>query len=185
MRANVQLRRVLGHTALLPSSGEPVLIRQNTAAHLNGEIVRVAAWREGPTVAGVETLWLTTQIDTKLLVFTQGGKQFFDGGRPYIPDWAAWRAFCREPESRPTDENGMPVPMPIPVTYGYVLTAHAAQGSEYRRVTVLLGAGDNASQHFHKPTELPLGAKAPFSARFLYTALTRARETATMLFPTR
>ena len=41
-------------------------------------------------------------------------KQFFDGGRPFIEDWYAWREFCREPEGRPVDEDDVPVPIPIP-----------------------------------------------------------------------
>lgn len=177
---NRAIRQRYGFTGQLPVRGEPVLIKQNTIGRLNGEVVHVREWEEGPAVGNTPTMWLRTQEGDDLLAFVRGHKQFFDGGRPFIEDWAGYQKFCREPESRPRDANGNPVPIPIPVTYGYVLTAHAAQGSEARRVTTVLGPGDNASRHFRKPSKLPSGETVPFSIRWLYTALTRAREQSTL-----
>ncbi len=69
---------------------------------------------------------------------------------------------------------------PVPVTWNYCLTAHLAQGSEYRRVTTFI-PGDFTNPHFKKPTTLPDGTEMKFSMRFLYTALSRAREHATLI----
>ena len=73
---------------------------------------------------------------------------------------------------------------PTPVTWGYVLTAHTAHGSEARRATVFLPRDDERSRFFRKETTLPSGQKAPFSARFVYTAMTRAKTLSMMVLGT-
>lgn len=187
LTANRIIRGRMGKQSALPESGEPVLIRQNQGVYLNGEIVFADHWRQGPTIGGeygdkegLLTQWLRLTSGDEILTLPQGRDTFFDGGRPYIADWYAWRNYCRILERRPLDDHGSPCPIPVPVTYGFCLTAHAAQGSEARRVTVFLGSGDGESQHFRKLSQLPSGDKVPFASRWLYTALTRAREMATL-----
>ena len=84
-------------------------------------------------------------------------------------DW--WQG---KPEAFPNDDMRLG-------TYGHALTAHKAQGSEYRRVTVFMPKMDNVSAHFRKSTELPDGTKIPFGVRFFYTACSRAKEQLTVL----
>jgi len=188
LSANRQIRARLGFKGKLPERGEPVLIRQNQGAFLNGEIVIADHWYPGPTIGGDEltgagglpTTWLVTSDGSEILTLPQGYAEWMDGGRPHIEDWYAWLEYGRDLDRRPLDKNGTPCPIPVPVTYGFCLTAHAAQGSEWRRTTMFLGANDSGSKNFRKLTKLPSGEMVPFSIRFLYTALTRAKSQATL-----
>lgn len=56
-----------------------------------------------------------------------------------------------------------------------------SQGSEYRRVTVFLPRRDHALSHFRSPAILPDGSRTTFGVRWLYTAMTRARERVSIL----
>lgn len=175
MAANKEIRKRLGYGGPLPDPGEPVLIKKNGNGFLNGEIVRCGEFEDGPMIADLPTLWMTTLDGLKLLVTVNGGGkdggEFFDGGQPWVKNWSA---YTRELEK-------LSLPEPAPVTWGYCLTAHSAQGSEARRVTVFLEKGDDRSGYFRKPTTLPSGEKASFSSRWIYTATTRGRERAMMI----
>lgn len=175
MAANKEVRKRLGHDGPLPDPGEPVLIKKNGNGFLNGEIVRCGEFEDGPMIADLPTLWMTTLDGLKLLVTVNGGSkdggEFFDGGQPWVKNWSA---YTRELEK-------LSLPEPAPITWGYCLTAHSAQGSEARRVTVFLEKGDDRSGYFRKPTTLPSGEKASFSSRWIYTATTRGRERAMMI----
>ena len=109
--------------------------------------------------------WLRTEDGLNILVNTQGKSEQMDG---FFPDLEDWKTYGKEfAISR--------MPEPIPITYGYVSTAHKAQGSEYRRVTVFLAGYDLGNDNFRKQTVLPNGDKMPFATRWLYTSLTRAK----------
>lgn len=56
-----------------------------------------------------------------------------------------------------------------------------SQGSEYRRVTVFLSSRDIGNKFFFKKTMLPDGSSMKFAFRWLYTAMTRAREQLTVI----
>lgn len=170
MSANHRVRETLGLDDELPDDGEPVLIRKNGGSFLNGEIVPCGGWEDGPEIGELSTMWLTVPGRGRILTSFSGEKEFFDGNMPFIEDWKGyWMAIKK-----------LDLPIPTPVTWGYCVTAHAAQGSEARRVTVFLERGDVGSTNFNKPTTLPSGAHASFSSRFLYTALTRAKSKATL-----
>ena len=176
MAANKEVRKRLGHEGPLPDPGEPVLIKKNGNGFLNGEIVRCGEFEDGPMIADLPTLWMTTLDGLKLLVTVNGGSgdkggEFFDGGQPWVKNWSA---YTRELEK-------LSLPEPAPITWGYCLTAHSAQGSEARRVTVFLEKGDDRSGYFRKPTTLPSGEKASFASRWVYTSTTRGRERAMMI----
>lgn len=192
MRANRMIRERLGHDGPLPDDGEPVLIKKNGQGYLNGEIVECRGFEDGPMLGarepstykgvtkpgtlGIRTLWMRTPGGGKLLVTVQGGPdskggEWFDGGAPWVPDWRAYHI----------DLTKSLLPEPQPVTWGYCLTAHSAQGSESRRVTVFLERGDASNRNFRKSTTLPNGKQVPFSSRWIYTATTRGRERALMI----
>lgn len=176
------IREELGHGGPLPDPGEPVLIRKNGQGVLNGQVVTCRGWSRGPTIGergsnpGLPTMWMECEYG-KILTVVHGSSNtsdddgFFDGTMPWIEDWKSYHI----------DLNRSELPNPIPVTWGYVLTAHAAQGSQARRVTVFLERGDPTSSHFNKMTTLPSGESARFSARWLYTAQTRAKKLATVI----
>ncbi len=177
MIANKMIRERLGHGGPLPDAGEPILIKRNGSGFLNGETVECDHFEDGPVVGSLRTLWLHIKDCTRrLLVSVEGGNpdkggQFFDGAMPWVTDWRKYHA----------DLQRQGLPEPSPITWGYVNTAHSAQGSEARRVTVFLEAGDERNLHFNKLTVLPSGDTAPFSARFLYTAQTRGKQRTTLI----
>ncbi|GAG10463.1 unnamed protein product [marine sediment metagenome] len=166
MQANKLIRRKLGHRGVLPNPGEPVLVCKNNEVVLNGEIHFADVFSDGPSIGPeVKTKQFRTDGGIMILANTQGKSEPMDGFMPDVKDWKAFHAQLREAK----------VPDPIPVTYGYVSTAHKAQGSEYRRVSIFLSAYDLQSKHFTAPTTLPNGEKMPFATRWLYTSLTRAK----------
>jgi len=190
MRLNRQIRQALGYAEHLPEPGEPVVVRKNFPAEnmMNGDLMYLDAWLgEGPELAGLKTCYVCLREDPSpriesfddvfekdsrrtFLTFLDGRDNGpFDGFPPYV-DLRTWRAAC--------DEAG--VGDPIPITYGYCLTAHLAQGSEYRRVTTLL-FNDLANRNFRKTTTLPDGSAAPFSMRWCYTAISRAKDRSTLV----
>ena len=176
MQANRMIRERLGHEGPLPDDGEPVLIRRNGGGFLNGEIVECGGFETGPKVGSMRTLWMkvgTGDFQQRLLISFEGGRdgEMFDGQMPWLEDWRQYHADLRR----------LKLDAPTPVTWGYCLTAHSAQGSEARRATVFLAHGDERNRNFNKETTLPSGEKARFSARFLYTALTRGKKSSQLI----
>lgn len=179
MGVNRVVRLRLGHASDLPCPGEPLVVRRN-AHHLrlmNGDVLQCEDVGDiGPTIAGVETHYLYASVEgpegpgtgrtVQVLVPTRD----FSGTMPYVP-LATWKAALREAKVK-VDV--------LPVTFGYCLTAHLAQGSGYRRVTTVL-PGDLRHPHFVKSTRLPDGMTMPFSMRFLYTALSRAVDRSSLI----
>lgn len=172
MNSNRIIRERLGHDGPLPDEGEPVLIKKNGQGHLNGEIVPCGTFTTGPMIGSMRTLWMTVQGSPleRLLVSFEGGSaerggEFFDGQAPWVTDWRAYHA----------DLKKNMLPEPLPITFGYCLTAHSSQGSQSRRTTVFLERGDDRSRYFNEPTTLPNSEIASFGARWCYTAQTRSR----------
>lgn len=171
------IRRRLGRTSPMPEVGEPVVIRKNDHKKgiMNGdsaEVVEIGA--EGPTIAGIDTRWFALALASTGGIVEILAPFDFTGTMPYVP-LDKWRKAIGE--ARLSDKRIDDV---IPITFGYVLTCHLAQGDQYRRTTTFL-PGDFRSQHFNKPTRLPDGNVMPFSMRFSYTALTRSMERAGMM----
>lgn len=166
MGANLEIRRRLGIHDPQPQPGEPILVCRNAlrAGVLNGEVYRIASMTPGVQLGTVPTFQLTTVCGRTMFV----AGHHWEGSSPYFPEYDDWKAYRR-------DINDLRVSEPIPITYGHVLTAHKAQGSEFRRVTVFLPRRDHSLSHFRTPTMLPDGQRATFGTRWLYTALTRAR----------
>lgn len=170
MAANLEIRRRLGISDPQPQPGEPILVCRNGRDVLNGEIYEIAEMTPGIRLASVPT-WM---IRTKCHKFIFAAGHDWSGNAPYFPDYDEWKAYRRE-------INEARVSEPIPITYGHVLTAHKAQGSEYRRVTVFLPRRDHTLSHFRANTTLPDGSRATFGTRWLYTALSRARSRVSIL----
>jgi hypothetical protein len=173
MSANKAIRIRLGHDGPLPDAGEPVLLKRNGQGFLNGEIVQCVSFESGPIVGSIQTMWMTVRGGLRILVSVNGGRdgEFFDGGAPWVESWKRYHI----------DLQKQLLPEPIPATWGYVLTAHSAQGSEARRATVFLCRGDERNEHFRKSTTLPSGEVVSMSARWTYTSITRAKTRATMI----
>jgi exodeoxyribonuclease-5 len=171
MQANGAIRKNLGHTDVLPQEGEPVMVCRNGQDVMNGEIFKTRDFSTGYNLGDVKTDWFNTAYGARLLSSTAGRDQKMDGFMPRIENWKAYHAARRS----------MNAPIPIPVTYGYVYTAHKAQGSEFNKVTVFLDSSDTGNPHFRKDTKLPDGSSMPFASRWLYTALTRAKSEVTLL----
>lgn len=177
MKTNRKIRRILGYKGKYPHYGEPVLVCQNGRHMLNGEIHRVKEVVHGGNMGPLKTNFLRTKEardEDAQLVSLEGRKEFMDGFMPWIKDWQGYLELVEQ------SMHGEPVP----ITYGYVATAHKCQGSEFRRVTLFLDDDDLHNPYFNKPTYLPDGNTMNFASRFIYTALTRARERVTVIIGT-
>lgn len=178
MTANRVIRKAHGKVSSLPEEGEPLLIRKNGQGFLNGEIVEAYAIEPGVWLGPVQTHMLVVKDgarEHKLMVSCGGKDEPMDGAIPFL-DPSSWKAYV-EAKGRGKDR----MPDPTPITWGYALTCHAGQGSEWRRVTVYLGKDATTMKVFLKPSILPGGRTVPFWTRWLYTGLTRAKERATVV----
>jgi ATP-dependent exoDNAse (exonuclease V) alpha subunit len=161
------IRLRLGHAGDLPDVGEPLVVRKNIhkLGLMNGDVVRCEeVCEEGPTIAGIPTryFWVTEEASGKQMnILVPVGD--FSGILPYV-GLDVWRKALKEAK----------VDDVVPLTFAYVLTAHLAQGSQYRRVTTFL-PGDLRHPHFMKMTRLPDGQTMGFGLRLVYTALSRAQ----------
>jgi ATP-dependent exoDNAse (exonuclease V) alpha subunit len=175
MDANGRIRTARGMKSPL-AKNEPILIRKNHAGLglLNGDVEIAHAVEPGPQLGPIKTCYLTFSSGKKAMVTLQGQKQPLDGGTPYIADRGKWREYKNAIVKFRTYE-------PIPITYGYVYTAHLCQGSEARRVTVFLSKSELQSFPFQQKTGLPGGASIPFGVRWLYTAVTRGKARVTLV----
>jgi exodeoxyribonuclease-5 len=168
IEANLEIRERKGIKTPYLQEGEPFLVCRNGQFALNGEMYTAAEITPGPTLGPIPTKWIKTTDGKKFLVTMKGQKAPMDGGMPYMPDrndWMKYKAACKKHMIRDV----------LPITYGYVMTAHKAQGSEFRRVTTFLSSVDLTNPHFKAPTLLPDGTQIPFSTRWLYTSVTRAK----------
>lgn len=178
MDANKRIRDRRGLTSIVMGN-EPVLICKNGQGLLNGEIRKVLFAGPGPVVGPVKTFYMKFEgLDKdgqpRQVLVTLGGKTAMDGATPFIANPKDWGTYRRELQQQK-------LPEPIPVTYGYARTCHKVQGDEARRVTVFLTRAELVNPAFLRPTILPTGERVPFGCRWLYTAVTRAKEQVTVV----
>ena len=179
MAANRLIRKRLGYEGVLPNKTEPVMLCKNgdtdSGPVLNGEI-HFTDSISGEVRFGQEVTCKNfyTDMGFNIFVNAQGREEAMDGMFPNVKDWAVYMKEFKV--SR--------MPDPIPITYGYVSTAHKAQGSEYRKVTVFLAGEDMQNDKFRKDTMLPNGKTMPFATRWLYTSLTRAKSQVSLILGT-
>ncbi len=143
---NARMRQLMGHVANVPAVGEKLVCLRNDKSKglLNGGAWIVQELKTSKK--GLVTMRVTPEDDT-------GGKpvkvsvmpNFFDGTEDEVP----WEL------RRHTDE----------FTFGYALTVHKAQGSQWDNIVMF----DEAF------------AFREHRARWLYTGLTRAAETITLV----
>jgi exodeoxyribonuclease-5 len=182
MKANDFIRRQLGHDGL-PNIDEQVLFCRNSHNVLNGTIGTVKTFNDGPILDGIKTHDVFTEHGWTR-VTCAGRNTPMDGAAPKIADWGKYKdAVIAQmiAERAETGNRKLPPKFPVPITWGYTMTAHKAQGSEWDRVTVLLSNGDTENRFFHKRTMLPNGESIPFAIRWIYTAITRARKRVTVV----
>ena len=169
--ASKVIRAKLGKKGL-PEPGEPMVVRKNVyaAGLMNGDVVRVVRWNgDGPTLAGIPTAFIIVAMQDGSTVELLVPSDNFTGSLPYVA-LDVWKKALYDAD----------VDDVVPLTFAYCLTGHLSQGSEYRRVTTFL-PGDLSNPHFRKPTRLPDGNSMLFSARFVYTALSRAKQHSTLI----
>jgi hypothetical protein len=178
MGANFAIRKKLGITSPELEPGEPILVCKNALGGvvLNGEVYIIKEISPSITLGNLPGI-PTWTIITVCGRYIHALGHSFDGSTPYFADYGDWKAYKKDIDQRR-------IPEPIPITYGHVLTAHKAQGSEYRRVTVFLPKRDTSIPHFQAKTSIPGGGTAPFARRWLYTALTRAKTQLSILMGT-
>lgn len=174
MDANHRIRQKLGHTSYLPDENEPIIFCRNGQGILNGQMAAVKKIVPGPVIEGIITYRVLLEDKRYILCSVTGVEEFMDGQMPFIKNWKGYLKAKRKYNLED----------PIPITYGYVSTAHKAQGNEFRRVSVMLEGTDINNINFRKMTTLPNGNKVAFGIRWLYTSLTRAKERAMLIVGT-
>jgi len=171
MEANHMIRQKLGYTHYLPDEGELICFCRNGSGVLNGEIVRIKKIMPDIIIEGIITYKVLLEDGRKILCSVQGRDDQMDGLMPTIKNWGAYLKAKRKYK----------IEDPIPISYGYCSTAHRSQGNEFRRVSIMLQGSDINNIHFRAQTILPDKSKAPFGIRFLYTAISRAKEKAMLI----
>lgn len=171
MEANMAIRKHKGYITPLPYANEPVMFCKNGQEILNGEIKIIKDVTNGPLISGLDTNYIETTENKKIICFTEGKEYFMDGASPIIKDW---KGYVKQ-------KRNLKIADPVPLTYAYVSTAHKAQGSEFRRVTVFLYNEDLKNPYFNKTTKLPNGQDMSFAIRWLYTSLSRAKQRVTFI----
>jgi len=171
MDANHRIRAKLGHTSYLPDEEEPIIFCRNGQGVLNGQMAIAKKIIPGPIIEGVITYRILLEDKRFVLCSVTGSEEFMDGQMPFIKNWKAYLKAKRKYNLED----------PIPITYGYVSTAHKAQGNEFRRVSIMLQGTDINNINFRAMTTLPNGSKVPFGIRWFYTSLTRAKEKAMLI----
>lgn len=174
MEANHKIRQKLGHTSYLPDEKEPIIFCRNGQGVLNGQIAYVQKIVPGPIIEGIITYRVLLEDKKYILCSVTGKEEFMDGQMPFIKNW---KSYLKNKRKHNLED-------PIPITYGYVSTAHKAQGNEFRRVSIMLHGTDINNQHFRAQTTLPDGRQVPFGVRWYYTSLTRAKEKAMLIVGT-
>jgi ATP-dependent exoDNAse (exonuclease V) alpha subunit len=167
-----------------PESGEPVVFCKNNSVVRNGEVDTFVGIDErvklGPIV-----MVLANFEDAGLVVSSIEGKDaFMDGKSPSMngDEWDEYLKAMRKFRTKyEAERRGYLDTRISPITWAYCLTAHKAQGSEYRRVTIALPSADTGNYVMRQPTLLPDGTTTPFAMRWLYTAVTRAKSRCTVV----
>lgn len=180
MKMNNAIRHQHGHRGL-PAKGELVLFCKNGSNVINGMIGTLRVRQDGPVLDGIRTHDVLTEYGWTRTTCC-GRNEPMDGSAPLIRDWDAYKAAILDVmrQERKNDKRARPK-WPVPLTWGYALTAHKAQGSEWDRVTIGLTPRDTDNKFFSAPTLLPNGGTMPFALRWIYTAVTRARTRATVI----
>lgn len=171
MKANKIIRYKKGYFEKEILNNEPILIFRNGINYLNGEITYN------------DNLYLYKKIEEFNInvhrlnnienICLQGKNEYADGGFPYISNFKLFKKISE-------DEGLVNI---IPVSYGYVLTAHKAQGSEFDETNIFLSNYDLNNKNMFKETQVKgCEDKIPFINRWLYTAITRAKNKTNLFF---
>jgi len=176
MAANRLVRQRRGIEDPMLQADEPFLVRKNSRTAMNGDIFTAERVRSGPQLGPIATLEVTTTCGRHLLVYAAGSKEPMDGAMPFLGE-EGFRDYLSGKKHAKVYND------PVPVTYGYCGTCHVYQGSEARRVSIFLTGRDAGNRAFVEKVPLPRRAgMVEFSIRWLYTAVTRAKEKATLFY---
>lgn len=170
MEGNHRIRKRLGHKSYLPDDGEPIIFCRNGQSVLNGQIEIVKNMSPGPIIEGIIT-YKVELTDKRVILCSVSGKDEQMDGQLFIKNWKSYLKTRRK----------LDVPDPIPITYGFFSTCHKMQGNQCRRISIVLEGHDINNINFRAQTTLPNGKNVPFGIRMLYTALTRAKEKASLI----
>ena len=160
-RINAVARKALGHRAPWPAVGEKLIVTNNYSDDLlNGTLVEVLAFewdRIKPwAIATLKHEEGTTTCRLNMRAFTED-------------QVASYREVLEETMVGASHEEELGVE----ATFGYCLTAHKAQGSEWEKVIVF----DQRSVVHRVQSNNPSPQMSPdeYVRRWLYTCVTRAR----------
>ena len=162
MQSNKVVRKRLGFNDPYIDMTELGLAFRNGIYYLNGEVIKIASIEFIANACGIDIF----KLNNKEFISIQGRNEKCDGFLPFIEDYKNYKKTLRE----------LQVYSLIPVSYGYCLTAHKAQGCEYDFVNIFLTGVDLRNKYMYKKTRVPgTEIEIPFINRWLYTAITRAK----------
>lgn len=155
-----------------PQEGEPLIIDKNSQskALLNGDVVYVISCEpcrllDDPSL-NAQLLLINASMGGEIIRFLAEKDPEGDTLHPVAAAKAAQAA-------------GLDV---VTAKFGYCLTAHKAQGSEYKFGTIIMPKREFQYSLFQKKMPLPDGTDVTFAHRWLYTAITRFKKTVQVVF---
>lgn len=161
-RINAVARKALGHRAPWPGVGEKLIVTNNYSDDLlNGTLVEVLSF-EWDRIKP----WASVKLD-----FGDGTKSCRLNMKAFAEDQvASYRDVLEETMAGASHDEELGVE----ATFGYCLTAHKAQGSEWEKVVVF----DQRSVVHRVQSNNPSPQMSPdeYVRRWLYTCVTRARK---------
>ena len=165
-RINMVARKALGHRVAWPCVGEKLIVTNNYSEDLlNGTLVEVVAFDWDQIKP-----WAMVKLD-----YGDGTKVCRLNMKAFSEDQvASYRDQIESTMRQPINSADGQEDLGVEATYGYCLTAHKAQGSEWDQVIVF----DQRNVVYRVQSNNPSPQMPPdeYVRRWLYTCVTRARK---------
>ena len=144
---NKRIRSLLGRESQIPVDGDRIVCLRNNhdAGFLNGALYDVTNVVYDPTDESVVNLAMTPQEDSSVKMVSEAHMHYFLGATP--PYWDIKERDCFD--------------------YGYAMTCHKSQGSEWENVLIYDESGAFNADRW----------------KWLYTAVTRSSDKLTLVRP--
>jgi exodeoxyribonuclease-5 len=181
-RLNTEVRQKLGLDEGAICPGEPLLVLQNNYGleRYNGELVRFEGWDVRPSESTTEVVRDPYKNSALTMSFGMG---LVDGAscmlspeevtgrseKAEVGNWIIKKTSKKIFKDRIAYEEDERVPPHLHANYGYALTVHKSQGSEWNEVLIVMESSLAAMNEIERK-------------RFLYTAVTRGKKQVSFVY---